>query len=172
MNRKEENLLYLKIESCFNALRLAKEAFEDFLQAASPASSPVYYKARNYLRDAEKFHQEAFKEAKRLLGPTPVYASAEFEKWRQEFLSQHRILAASQEEEAIREELLANGQLTQWLTKHDVERLLAKNYEPQKKGKRKLAHIKVRMVLDKLNEVLAETRKLRKEAMEKFQSGR
>ncbi len=63
MNRKEENLLYLKIGSCFDTLQLAREAFEQYLQPGTPAASPNYYKARNYLRDAEKFHQETFAEA-------------------------------------------------------------------------------------------------------------
>lgn len=168
MNRKEENLLYIKIESCFDTLKLAIDTFEEYLREDSPATSPNYYKARNYLRDAEKFHQEALKEAKRLLGPTPIYASAEFEKWRQEFLSQHHILAESQEREAIKQELLADPRLAVWLSEADIEHLLNKNFEAQNSGKRKLANIKIRIVLDKLNERLAEAQELRKRAMGKF----
>ncbi len=171
MNKKEENQLYLKAAGCFDTLKLTIETFEDFLREASPTSSPSYYKARNYLRDAEKFHQEVFKEAKRLLGPMPLYATADFEKWRQEFLSQHRILAASQEREAIKEELLADGRLSQWMSEADIERLLSKNFEAQKTGKRRLANIKVRIILDKLTELLAEAQQIRKKAMEKFQAG-
>lgn len=170
MNKREENLLYLKTATCFDTLRLAIETFEDFLREASPASSPSYYKARNYLRDAEKFHQEVFKEAKRLVGPMPVYASADFEKWRQDFLSQHQILAASQEREAVKEELLADGRLSQWMSEADIDRLLGKNFEAQKTGKRRLANIKVRIILDRLTELLAEAQQLRKKAMEKFQA--
>jgi len=168
MNRKEENQLFIKIETCFDTLKLAVETFEDYLKEESEAASPSYYKARNYLRDAEKFHEEVFKEAKRLLGPTPIYASAEFEKWRQEFLSQHHILAEGQEREAIKKELLADSRLAAWLSEADIERLLSRNFESQKSGKRKLANIKMRIVLDKLNERLAEARELRKRAMEKF----
>lgn len=171
MNKKEENQLYLKAASCFDTLSLSIETFEGFLREASPASSPSYYKARNYLRDAEKFHQEVFKEAKRLLGPMPVYASADFEKWRQDFLGQHHILAAGQEREAIKEELLADGHLSQWMSGADIERLLDKNFEAQKTGKRRLANVKVRIILDKLTELLAEAQQLRKKSMEKFQAG-
>jgi len=171
MNKKEENQLYLKAAGCFDTLRLAIETFEGFLREASPASSPSYYKARNYLRDAERFHQEVFKEAKRLLGPMPVYASADFGKWRQDFLSQHRILATSQEREAIEKELLADGHISQWMNQGDIERLLDKNFEAQKAGKRRLANIKVRIILDRLTELLAEAGQLRKKAMEKFQAG-
>ncbi len=171
MNKREENQLYLKAASCFDTLKLALETFEAFLREASPASSPGYYKARNYLRDAEKFQQEVFKEAKRLLGPMPVYATADFEKWRQDFLSSHRILAEGQEREAIKEELLADGHLSRWMSGADIERLLDKNYEAQKTGKRRLANIKVRIILDKLTEVLAEARELRQKAQEKFQAG-
>ena len=171
MNRKEENQLYLKASSCFDTLKLAIETFEDFLRVESPASSPSYYRARNFLRDAEKFHQEVLIEAKRLLGPMPVYATADFEKWRLEFLSQHHILAANREREAIKKELLADGHLSQWMSQGDIERFIDKNFEAQKTGKRKLANIKVRVILDKLTELLAEAQQLRKKAREKFQAG-
>lgn len=171
MNKREENVLYLKITSCFDLIRLAIETFTEFLQGESPAESGNYYKARNYLRDAEKFHQEVLKEAKRLLGPIPVYASAEFEKWRREFLGRHHILAAREERENIEQELMADAHLKQWLSEADVDRLLSRNFEAQQKGKRKLANIKVRIVLDKMNELLAEARELRKKAMQKFQAG-
>jgi len=171
MNKKVENQLYFKASDSFDSLNLAIQTFEDFLSEGVAAANPNYYKARNYLRDGEKFYQETFKEAKRLLGPMPPYASSEFEKWRAEFLSQHKILTGSQELEAIKEELLNDEYLNQWMSKEDIERLLLKNFDAQKTGKRKLTNIKVRLLLDKLNELLGQAQHLKKKAMEKLQTG-
>jgi tetratricopeptide (TPR) repeat protein len=171
MNKKVENLLYLRASDCLGSLKLAIEAFEDFLEAGSAAAGPVYYKARNYLRDGQKFYDEAFKEAKRLLGPLPPYASSEFEKWRAEFLSTHSILTSSEEREEIKNELLSNGFLAQWISADDIDRLLSKHYETQKTGKRKLANIKVRIVLERMNELITQAQNLKKKAMEKIQPG-
>jgi hypothetical protein len=169
--KKTENLLYVKTSLCFDALKLAIPAFEEFLKEPAAATVPVYYRARNYLRDAEKAYGEAFKEAKRLLGPPPVYSTADFEKWRAEFLVQQRMLAEILEFDAIKEELLQDGQLSQWISREDIERLLAKNFEPQQTGKRKLANIKIRIVLDRLEELISSAAGLRKSAMEKLKTG-
>jgi len=170
-NSKVENQLYFKAGMAFDALKSAIRTFEIYLQNVTPDAAPYYYKARNYLRDAEKFYKEAFNEAKKLLGPVPAYASPEFEKWRSDFLSQHRILTESGEFSALREELVQDGQLSRWLESPDLDRLLAKSYESQKTGKRKLANIKVRIVLDRLQELLVQANDLKKKSMEKLQSG-
>jgi hypothetical protein len=170
-NNKVENQLYFKGGLAFDSLKLAAKTFESFLENTGQLSTPAYYKARNYLRDGEKFYEEAFSEAKKLLGPLPAYASTEFEKWRSDFLSQHKILVESQEYAALKEELVQNGQLGRWIDSPDLERLLAKHYEAQKTGKRKLANIKVRIMLDRLQELLAQANDLKKKAMEKLQSG-
>ena len=169
--KKTENLLYVKASGCFDSVKLAIQAFEEFLKEPTAGAAPVYYRARNYLRDAENSFAEAAKEAKRLLGPLPVYSTADFEKWRAEFLAQQKVLAESRELDAIREELLKDEQLAQWIGREDVERLLAKNFEAQQTGKRKLANIKIRIVLDRLQELISRAARLRKSAMEKLQTG-
>lgn len=171
IDRKAENQLYFKAGIAFDHLKLAAQTFETYLQAAGPETTPDYYKARNFLRDGEKFFQEALKEAKRLLGPLPPYASADFEKWRTEFLSRHRIQVEPGELDALQKELIADGQLGQWIAPEDIERLLAKNYETQKAGKRRLPNIKVRIILDRLQEIFDQAQELRKRAMSKLQSG-
>ncbi|MGB7294425.1 MAG: hypothetical protein WBC70_02465 [Candidatus Aminicenantales bacterium] len=171
IDKKAENQLYFKAGIAFDHLRLAIQAFEKYLQKAGPEATPDYYKARNFLRDGEKFHQEALKEAKRLLGPLPPYASADFEKWRSDFLSRHRIQVDAGEFDALKEELARNGQLDQWIAPDDIKRLLAKNYDVQKTGKRKLSNIKVRIILDRLQELLDQANGLKKKAMTKLQSG-
>jgi hypothetical protein len=53
----------------------------------------------------------------------------------------------------------------------DIERLLAENFHPQQTGKRKLANIKIRIVLDRIQELISRAAALRKSAMEKLQAG-
>lgn len=171
VNSKIENQLYFKANLAFDSFKLAIRTFESFLVAAGPASIPDYYKARNYVRDAEKFYEETFAEAKKLLGPLPPYASPEFEKWRSDFLSQHKILVECQEFAALKEELAHNGALVRWIESSELDRLLLKDYEAQKIGKRKMANIKVRILLDRLQELMAQANDLKKRAMEKLQKG-
>lgn len=171
MDKKEENLLYIKISSCFDDLKLTIQAFEDFLQESCPPQDPLYYKARSYLRLAEKLNEETVQEAKRLLGPLPAYATTEFDIWRTDFVTQHKILAESQDFNGLKNELYQDEFLKQWMSCDDIGRLLAKDFELQKKGKRKLCNIKVRIVLDRLAELLDEARQLKKRAQENFQAG-
>jgi len=169
-SKKTENLLYLKISLCFDSLKLAIQAFEEFLKDPTAAAVPVYYRARNYMRAAEACYAEACKEAKRLLGPTPVYSTSDFEKWRAEFLVQQNVLAESLDFGSMREELLKDEQLGQWMKREDIERLLAENFEAQKTGKRKLANLKIRIVLDRLQELISQAARLRQNAMERLQA--
>lgn len=172
MSKVTENLLYLKAGSCFDLISLAQGAFAEFLQEPGPDALPKYYRARNYLRDAESAYNEAFKEAKRLVGPLPPYSSPEFEKWRSDFVTQYSILAAGQDLDTLREDLLKDGLISQYISPGDVDRLLAKNFETQRTGKRKLANLKVRILFDKLGELMSATQGLAREAREKFQAGR
>jgi hypothetical protein len=170
MNKKAENQLYFKAGIAFDHLKRSVQAFESYLNATGQEADSDYYKARNFLRDGEKFYAETLKEAKRLLGPPPAYSSAVFEKWRSDFLSEHRIRVEAQELNDLREELIRNGQMEQWIGLEDIERLLAKDYEAQKSGKRKLANIKVRIILDRLQELLGQAGDLKKQAMAKLQA--
>jgi predicted MPP superfamily phosphohydrolase len=171
INTKIENQLYFKASRCIDSLKLAVGTFERYLKPEVAADSPDYYKARNYLREAETSFEGTLSEAKRLLGPLPAYAAADFEKWRSEFLNRHKIVAESIELNSLREELLRDEHLARWLAPEDVERLLLKNFEPQTKGKRRLANIKVRVVLDGLSMLLYRARELQKSSMEKMKVG-
>jgi hypothetical protein len=171
MSKKIENQLYLRASNGFDRLRLAERAFSEFLQESGQEAMSKYYRARNYLRDAESEYGEAFKEAKRLVGPLPAYSAPEFEKWRRDFLSHYRILAESEEMSALKQEILNDGLVDQYLSPEDLDRLLAKNFEAQRSGKRKLANIKVRIILDRLSELMSDVQRLAKQAREKFQAG-
>jgi hypothetical protein len=171
IDTRVEDQFHFKAGLSFDSFALAIKTFESFLNREGTPSSAEYYRARNYLRDADKFYRETFAEARKLLGPLPPYASPDFEKWRSDFLARHKILVESQEFGAIKEELVRNGQLVRWIEPPDLERLLSKHYEPQKTGTRKMANIKVRIVLDRLHELTAEANLLKKRAQEKLQSG-
>jgi len=172
MSKTTENLLYIKAGSCFDLISLAQAAFAEFLQEPGTEALPKYYRARNYLRDAESAYNEAFREAKRLVGPLPPYSSPEFEKWRSEFVTQYSILAAGQDLDSLKDDLLKDGLISQHISPGDVDRLLAKNFETQRRGKRKLENLKVRILFDKLGELMSATQGLAREAREKFQAGR
>jgi hypothetical protein len=171
IENKVEDQLHFKAGLAFDSVTLAIRTFESFLGSDGPPSSAEYYKARNYLRDAEKFTQATFEEARKLLGPLPPYASPDFEKWRSDFLARHKILVESQEFDALKEELARNGQLLRWIEAPELERLLSKHYEAQKTGQRKMAGIKVRILLDRLHELLTRAGELKKRAQVKLQSG-
>ena len=87
------------------------------------------------------------------------------------FPQPNKILVESQEFAALKEELFQNGQLVRWIESPDLERLLAKDYEAQKTGKRKMANIKVRIMLDRLQELAALAKRPEEKAQEKLQSG-
>ena len=55
------------------------------------------------------------------------------------------------------------------MTSEEVEAYLKAYYDTQRSGKRKLANIKIRMVLDKLASLLAEGQELQKTAQRKQQ---
>ena len=171
MNTKIENQLYLKASDSFGLLELARKSFRDFLEGKGQEAASSYYRARNYLRDAEADCADAFREARRLMGPPPAYSAPEFEKWRSEYLSQFKILAEGQELGALKGELEGDSAVSRHLNVDDIDRLLVEHFEAQRTGKRKLANIKVRLLLARLSELLTEVRGLAKQAREKFQSG-
>jgi len=171
MNTKTENQLYLKASDSFGLLELARKSFREFLEGTGQEAASSYYRARNYLRDAEADCTDAFREARRLMGPPPPYSAPEFEKWRSEYLSQFKILADSQEFGALKAELEGDAAIRRHLSTEDIERLLTQHFEPQREGKRKLTNIKVRLLLARLSELLTEVQGLAKQAREKFQSG-
>jgi len=163
----KDNILYLKAEKCFDSLTRAVRGFEGLLGGG--ISSPAeYYRARNFLREGESAFEDALKEAHKLLGPLPVYAAADFDKWREEFLSKNRILAESHDFSRLQDELRRDDLLIRWLTPEEIDVLLNKNYEDQQKGKRQLSHIKVRIIMDKLKTLLDKARELNKKAKADF----
>ena len=160
----KNNLLYLKAEKCFESLTMAVRIFEGFLVGGGAFSMADYYRARNILREGEGAFEDTLKEAHKLLGPLPVYAVADFDKWREAYLAKNQILAECRDFGCLQEELRRDEILAKWLTPEEIDVLLNKNFEDQKRGKRQLSHIKVRIIMDKLKTLLDQSRVLGKKA--------
>ncbi len=165
----KESQIFPKAQKSLDTLNEAVTLFENFLREDITTAPGDYYRARNLLKEGEAFFQEALKNAKKLLGPLPEYATDEFRNWRQEFLEKYHILAHSQELEASRLEMHQDDFLSQILEDEEIDALLNLHYHSQQEGNRKLAHIKVRIVLDKLSEILIHSKELQKQALIKQQ---
>jgi hypothetical protein len=170
MQQGTENLIYQKASKCWACVNKSVEMFNKLLKEESDFNAPDYYKARNLLRDADGFLKEALKNAKKLLGPTPAYASEDYEKWRDELLEEFQILAMSQEYEDLRSELFADDFLREWMDLESIEILLKKHFQTQQSGKRKLSNIKARIILDRLEELIDQAKEMNKQAIQKQQS--
>ncbi len=171
MNKFVEIQIFPKVSKSYEDVSAAIKSFENLLAESATFNSADYYRARNFVKSAESLFHEALKNAKKLLGTLPEYASGEFIHWRAEMLEEHHILARSQAFEDLKSELENDDSMRAWLEKEEIERFLKKHFQTQQEGKRKLVNIKVRIVLDKLQELIAQAKDLQKKAFEKQQSG-
>ena len=169
MLNKKDLQIFPKVQKSLDNLNEAVTLFEHYLREDVAAAPGDYYRARNLLKQGDSFFQEALKNAKKLLGPLPDYATEEFQKWRQEFLENYHILALCQELEACSLEMHQDEFLNQILEGEEIDALLNLHYHSQQEGNRKLAHIKVRIVLDKLSELLIHAKELQKQVSIKQQ---
>lgn len=169
MDRHTEKHIYQKASKSFDCLNKAIQAFIELLREDNSSSSSNYYRARSYLRDGEALYKETLKDAKKLMGPIPEYASQEFEKWRSELLEKNNVLAKSLALKDLRSELGNDEFLIEWMSIEEIDAFLEESFQAQQTGKRKLSNIKVRMILDKLEKLISEANELKKKAMEKQQ---
>jgi hypothetical protein len=144
--------------------------FNSLLKDKTDFDTANYYKARNLLRDADGFLKDAMKNAKKLLGPTPAYTTEDYQKWRDELLEEFHILAMSQEYEELKTELFEDDFLRDWMDEKNIESLLKKHFQTQQSGKRKLSNIKVRIILDRLEELINQAKDMNKRAIQIQQS--
>ena len=170
MQKNTENLIYHKASKCWDCVNKSIQTFNHLLKEEGDFSTAEYYKARNLLRDADGFYKEALKNAKKLLGPVPPYTTEDYQKWRDELLEEFHILAMSQEYEELKSELLEDEFLHQWMDEDSIERLLKKHFQTQQSGKRKLSNIKVRIILDRLEDLIDQSKDMNKQAVQKQHS--
>jgi hypothetical protein len=165
-----ENIIYQKAAKCWECVNESVEIFSDMMKEGGVFNTVELDKARSALRDADGFFKEAIKNAKKLLGPLQEYATDDYQKWRDELLEEFQILAMSQEYEDLKSELLEDEFLRRWIDEENIVLLLKKHFQTQQSGKRKLSNIKVRIILDRLEELIYLAEDMNKRAAQKQQS--
>jgi len=169
MPKEQEAHIYPNVQKSLDSLDESIRLFENFLREDMAASSGDYYRARNLAKAGEAAFQEALKNAKKLMGPLPQYASEEFRAWRAEFLERNKILAHCRDLEACQLEFKQDPFLISIMSEEEIFALLNLHFHSQQEGNRKLANLKARVVLDKLSEMLIHVKELQKQALIKQQ---
>ncbi len=164
----QENVIFKKASICFDELRKSIQIFENILVEDNIQVSPDYYLAKNFLKKGKLLYQEALKRAKKLLGEPPDYVKNDFKRRRKSLLEDQRVLAKSQDIDDLRAELRNDELLNRWMSSTEIDAYLNRHYETQQTGKRKLQHIKVRIILDKMQELLLQAQSLQKKALDRL----
>jgi hypothetical protein len=164
-----EREIYIRSSRSYAVLTEAVQIFRKYLQDVTAATDPEYYRARNFLREGKAFYDQTIQDAKKLLGPIPIYAAKDFEGWRAQVLQENKIVVKGETLEELRAELTVDDFVKTMMSAEEIETYLKAYYDTQKSGKRKLANIKIRMVLDKLASLVAEGQELQKKAQRKQQ---
>lgn len=169
MQVQVEREIYIRASRSFAVLSEAIQTFKGYLEPHVVATAPEYYRARNLLKEGKAFYDQTLQDAKKLLGPIPIYAAKDFEKWRSQALLENKIIVRGQTREELLHELTNDDFLKTVMRPEDIEAYLRANFETQRSGKRKLANIKIRMALDKIAALVAEGQELQKTAQRKQQ---
>lgn len=164
-----EREIYIRSSRSYAVLTEAIQVFRKYLQDVTAANDPEYYRARNFLKEGKAFYDQTIQDAKKLLGPIPIYAAKDFEGWRSQVLVANKIVVKGETLEELRAELTVDDFVKTMMSAEEVETYLKAYYDEQKSGKRKLANIKIRMILDKLASLVAEGQELQKTAQRKQQ---
>jgi hypothetical protein len=169
MQVQVEREIYIRASRCYELLCQSILTFRDYIEDSTPTNDANYYRARNYLKEGKGFFDQTLQDAKKLLGPIPVYAAKDFEAWRSKALVDNKIVVQGKTLEDLTAELSGDDFVKTIMNAGGVEAYLQAHFEAQKTGKRKLANIKIRMTVDKLAGLLVEGRDLQKKAQRKQQ---
>lgn len=164
-----EKEIYIRARRCFELLRESASGFKAFLDGGVAASDPGYYKARNLAKEGRAYLEQTTQYARKMLGPIPVYATQDFEKWREQLLLENKVIVVGRNLESIAAELEGDEFMRSLMDPEEIRGCLSRMIEGQSSGKRKLQNIKVRMVIEKLSGLLAEVNELQKAAQKKQQ---
>ena len=164
-----EREIFIKASRGFEILGKALEAFRDYLKDETPPGSPEYYRARNLLKEGRSFCADVVREAKKLLGPIPVYAPREYEEMRRRTLEENRITVRGEDPEALKTQLAEDPIVRALMSEGEIEAYLREHFETQSSGKRKLTNIKIRMLIDKLYGLAEQGHEAQKVAQRKQQ---
>jgi len=166
-----ERDFFLHAMRSFELLQKAIRTFNDYLQKKLPPKSQEYYQARNFLKQGQGFFNETLRKAKLLLGPISPYSAQEVEKQRARLLMENKIIVRGLSLNELREELAKDEFLKTMMSPEEIAAYLKDHLISQSSGQRKLANIKVRMILDKLKTLLSKGLELQAAAQKYFQSG-
>jgi len=164
-----EREIFIRASRSHAVLSEAIQLFKGYLEPAAQPQSPEYYRARNFLKEGKAFYDQTLQDAKKLLGPIPIYAAKDFESWRSQALVENKIVVKGRTAEELRAELAGDEFLRTIMRPEEILGYLDAHFETQSSGKRKLANIKIRMALDKLAELVAEGQALQQKAQRKQQ---
>jgi hypothetical protein len=169
MQVQVEREIYIRASRAFAVLSEAIRTFQAYLEPDLAPASPDYYKARNLFKEGKAYYDQTLQDAKKLLGPIPIYAAKDFERWRAEALVQNKIVVQGRTQEDLLQELLNDEFLKTLMGPSEIGAYLSANFETQRSGKRKLENIKVRMVLDHLAGLVQAGLQLQQKAQRKQQ---
>jgi len=85
-------------------------------------------------------------------------------------LSEENILAQSDKEKELLQELMKDSLLLKIMSEDEIRSFFKKTYETQKNGKRELKNIKARIIIDKLEDMIQSTKELQRKALKKLQN--
>jgi len=97
------------------------------LKKDSQQSQTDFYRAKRFLREGEDFFRESIKNARRLLGPIPEYVTPDYKNWRESLLDEYSMLAKTEEEQDLVEELLQDEFLNKLMDKEETRKFLRLN---------------------------------------------
>ena len=164
-----ERDIYIRGARCYELLTKSIQSFKDYLGDRVPPNDPMYYKARNLLKEGKAFFDQTLADAKKLLGPIPVYAPKDFEQSRSRLLVENKIIVLGRTLEALTAELQDDDFVRTIMTPAEVADYTKAHFAAQSSGKRKLQNIKIRMALDKLASLYGEGLEFQKRAQQKEQ---
>ncbi len=169
MQVQVEREIFIRAGRSFAILSEAIQMFRGYLESNVATNAPEYYRARNLLKEGKAFYDQTLQDAKKLLGPIPIYAAKDFETWRARALVENKIVVKGESVEELQAELTADDFVRNIMSPEEIAAYLQARFETQRSGKRKLANIKIRMALDKLAGLVAEGQELQKTAQRKQQ---
>ncbi|MGB9836116.1 MAG: hypothetical protein ACPLRX_05200 [Candidatus Saccharicenans sp.] len=161
----------VKVKSAHEALSQSVSLFKTYLKENTPATASEYYRAKSLLREGKLFFEEVLKEARKLLGPLPPYATPEYIRWREETSRELKLaLKDSVDYDEIKKILQQDPAVPRLFGPEELDQYLQKYYEDQKKGNRKLENLKCRLLIAKLDDLIHQAEELYKEAQKKLQA--
>jgi hypothetical protein len=161
----------VKLKSAYEALSQAVSLFKIYLKETTAPSASEYYRAKSLLREGKLFFEEVLKEARKLLGPLPPYATPDYVKWREETSRELKLaLKDNVDYDEIKKVLQQDPTLPRLFSAEELDQYLQKYYEAQKKGNRKLENLKCRLAIAKLDDLIHEAEELYKQAQKKLQA--